>query len=287
MAARRGPHKRGDKIGAMPTLSSSAQRRAGARRVSRLVLLLAALCGISGGFDGAVRGLSRVLAVRGQVLPVTLDDVQLCAEMEDGTVVCGESKIPASGGRIRRVFLEPVSCRPTAEALQAIREADAVVMGPGSLYTSILPNLLVQGVADAIARSGAVKIYVCNVMTQPGETDGYTASRHLRALAEHAGRIVDYMIINTERIPGRLLGRYRQEGAAPVEADLQAVRDMGVIPVTGRLVQEGEVVRHHPEKLARLVMSLVYNGRRPERVVFLNNHIQQKQPGGGRGSAAL
>lgn len=249
-------------------------------------LLLAALCDTSGGFDRAVRSLSRVLAVRGQVLPVTLADVRLCAEMEDGTVVCGESRIPSSGGRIKRVFLDPGACRPTGEALQAIREADAIIMGPGSIYTSILPNLLVPGIAEAIAGSGAVKIYVCNVMTQPGETEGYTASRHLQALFDHAGKIIDYMIVNTGGIPGKLLHRYRREGAAPVDADLEAIRDMGVIPVAERLVQEGELVRHHPDRLARLVMRLI-GERHPDRVVWLNNYLARRQEQNGRDSAVL
>lgn len=249
-------------------------------------LLLAALCDITGGFDRAVRGFSRVLAVRGQVLPVTLSHVRLCAEMEDGTIIRGESQIPANGGKIKRVFLEPENCRPNVEVLQAIREADAIIMGPGSLYTSILPNLLVPDIAGAIARSQAVKVYVCNVMTQPGETDGYSASQHLKALMEHAGQVVDHIIVNTEGVPARLLGRYRREGAVPVEADLEVVREMGVVPVPGHFVQEGDLVRHHPDRLARMVMRLI-SDRYPERVVFLNNYIKQRQASGGRDSAVL
>ncbi|AGL03548.1 gluconeogenesis factor YvcK family protein [Desulfoscipio gibsoniae] len=249
-------------------------------------LLLAALCGISGGFDRAVRGLSRVLAVRGQVFPATLADVRLCAEMEDGTVVCGESKIPKSGKKIRRVFLDPGNCRPTEEALKAIWEADAIIMGPGSLYTSILPGLLVQGIPEAIARSRAAKIYVCNVMTQPGETDGYPASRHLQAIIEHAGAIIDYIVVNTASVPNRLAGRYRKEGAAPVEADLEVIQELGVTPVTGKLLQEGEVVRHHPDRLAHLLINLVYGERRhPDRVVYINNYLQPKKGNSGLESA--
>lgn len=250
-------------------------------------LLLAALCGISGGFDKAVRGISRVLAVRGRVLPVTLDDVRLCAEMEDGSVVCGESKIPESGKKIKRVFLEPGNCRPTEEVLRAIEEADAIVMGPGSLYTSILPGLMVQGVPEAIARSRAPKIYVCNVMSQPGETDGYTASRHLQAIIDHAGEIIDYVVVNTAGIPARLAERYRKEGAVPVEADIVNISDMGVTPVYGRLVQEGEVVRHHSDRLAHMVISLMYGDRRhPERVVYINNYLGAEKTADKRDSAA-
>lgn len=240
-------------------------------------LLLAALCDITGGFDAAVRGLSRVLAIRGQVLPVTLADVRLCAEMEDGSTIKGESSIPYGGGQIKRVFLEPGNCRPTDEALQAIREADAIIMGPGSVYTSILPNLLVPGVPEAIAASRAIKVYICNVMTQPGETEGYSASRHLRSLVDHAGNIIDYMIINTGVVPVRLLGRYRREGAIPVEADLHAVRDMGIVPITGKLLQKGNMVRHHPDKLARLVLRIVCGERYPERVIPINSYLKNKQ----------
>lgn len=240
-------------------------------------LLLAALCDSTGGFDRAVHSLSRVLAVRGQVLPVTLSDVQLCGEMEDGRVVRGESRIPASGGRIKRVFLDPATCIPTREALEAIWEADLIVMGPGSLYTSILPNLLVPGIAEAIAASPAARVYIGNVMTQPGETDGYTASRHLQAIIDHAGPLVDYMIVNTQAVPNRLRNRYLREGAVPVDADLDAIRGLGVLPVADRLLQEGEVVRHHPEQLARLVMQLAGRGRQPERVVLLHNYIAQKK----------
>lgn len=224
-------------------------------------LLLAAMCDTTGGFDRAIRGLSRVLAVRGQVLPATLSDIQLCAEMADGSVVCGESKISADEQSIRRVFLEPGNCYPTEEALQAIQDADAIIMGPGSLYTSILPNLLVQGITEAIAHSQAVKIYVCNIMTQPGETDNYTASQHLQALFDHAGKVVDDIVINKKKIPKCLLDRYRKEGAIPVKADIQAIRQMGVTPVFGKLVQEGEVVRHHRDKLANLIIRIIYDNR--------------------------
>lgn len=251
-------------------------------------LLLAALCGISGGFDRAVRGLSRVLAVRGQVFPATLADVRLCAEMKDGSVVCGESRIPKSGQQIMRVFLDPDNCRPTKEALEAIRDADAIIMGPGSLYTSILPGLMVQGIPEAIARARAAKIYVCNVMTQPGETDGYSASRHLQAIIEHAGEIIDYMVVNTENVPAWVAGRYRKEGAVPVEADLENIQDLGVMPISGELLQEGEVARHHSGRLAQLLIKLIYGDRRhPERVVYINNYIRPKQAGGERDSAAF
>ncbi|OAT80218.1 gluconeogenesis factor YvcK family protein [Desulfotomaculum copahuensis] len=229
-------------------------------------LLLAALNDVAGGFHEAVEGLSKVLAIRGRVLPATLQDVMLGAELCDGTLVYGESCIPLCRRRIKRVFLKPGECFPLPEALEAIREADAVVLGPGSLYTSILPNLLVRGIAGALDRSRAVKIYVCNVMTQPGETDGYTASQHLQAILSHAGPVVDCMVVNQEEIPARLRSRYRREGAVPVTVDREAIENLGVQVAAGNLVQESNVVRHHPDKLARLIMELVLTERKVERV---------------------
>ena len=217
-------------------------------------LLLAALNDTAGGFDQAVRSLSKVLAIRGQVLPATLSNVQLCAELVNGTVVKGESSIPASNSPIRRVFLEPSRCFPPEEALLAIREADAVIMGPGSLYTSILPNLLVQGLAEAINSTPALKIYICNIMTQPGETDGYTASEHLKVIVGHGGPLPDYIVVNREEIPFWVQSRYRKEGAVPVVVDEDELNDMGVQLLAGRLVQDGNVVRHHPQRLARMLM---------------------------------
>ncbi len=234
-------------------------------------LLLAALTGMTGSFDHAVRGLSKVLAIRGQVLPATLSDVTLCAEMEDGTVVQGESQITESPGRVQRVFLRPSRCLPLAEALVAIRAADAVVLGPGSLYTSIIPNLLVKGIPEALAKTPAPKIYICNVMTQPGETDGYTASDHLRALVAHGGKTIDYAVVNTGPVPSRLRVRYLQLGANPVAADLEAIEKLGIHAVGDDLVQRTEVVRHHPDKLAQAVLRLTFSGRgQHDRVRYLN-----------------
>ena len=149
----------------------------------------------------------------------------LCAELGDGTVVQGQSQISHSPGRIQRVFLKPSRCLPLAEALLAIRAADAVVLGPGSLYTSIIPNLLVKGIPEALAKTPAPKIYICNVMTQPGETDGYTASGHLEALVAHGGTTIDYAVVNTGPVPPRLRVRYLQMGANPVAADIEEIEN--------------------------------------------------------------
>ncbi len=236
-------------------------------------LLLAALADMTGRFDRAVRSMNRVLAIRGQVLPATLTDVNLYAEMEDGTVIQGESNISRTcgSGRIKRVGLKPSRCLPLPEALTAISEADAVVLGPGSLYTSIIPNLLVGGVPRVLSKTGAVKIYVCNVMTQPGETGGFSASDHLRAIIAHAGRFIDYAILNTGPVPPKLRARYRQEGADPVAADFEAVEKLGVKAIGEDLVHQNEVVRHNPQKLAQAVLRLVFLSREQhEKTRFLN-----------------
>ena len=221
-------------------------------------LFIAAMSEVVGDFGEAIRQSSKVLAISGRVLPVTLDSVSLSAVLEDGRKVLGESKITKAGSRIRSLSLVPADCQPTSEVLQAIEEADAIVMGPGSLYTSILPNLLVPGVAKAVAGSRALKIYVCNVMTQPGETTGYRLSDHLAALSRDTGySLVDYAVANSENPSERLLKRYALEGQAPVEVDRQGAENMGVKLIKARLLAGGEFLRHDPRKLARTVMRLI------------------------------
>ncbi len=232
--------------------------------------LLAALNEVAGGFHQAVQGMSRVLAIRGQVLPATLEDVKLGAEYSDGAVVWGESSIPKYGRRISRVFLDPADCYPLPEALKAIQEADAVILGPGSLYTSVIPNLMVQGMADALARTQAIKIYVCNIMTQSGETDGYTASEHLGAIVSHAGKIVDYMVVNTEEIPSSLKIRYSKEGAIRVRLDAREIEKLGAKAVTGEFLAGGDMARHNPKKLAETIINLTLANKKPlERMSLL------------------
>lgn len=224
-------------------------------------LLLAGLNNVSGGFDGAVRALSKVLAIRGQVLPVTLENVTLGAELADRTLVYGECNVSGSKSKIKRVFLKPEVCSPLPEALEAIREADMIILGPGSLYTSVIPNLLMEGIAEAIQKSPAQKIYICNIMTQPGETQGYTAQQHLKAIFDHVGPVVDQVLVNNEPIPGRLLKRYRDKGAAPVKVDTGALAKLGVKVWSKHLVQRSNLVRHQPEKLARAIMEIIYDSK--------------------------
>jgi len=222
-------------------------------------LFIASMSQVTGDLETAVKECSKVLAIRGQVLPTTLRDVVLCAEMADGTVVEGESAITRAGGTIRRVFLKPARVPALQDVLEAIAEADLIVLGPGSLYTSVLPNLLVDGVVEALRRSQAVKVYVCNVMTQQGETRGFRASDHVRVLQEQGGKgLFDYVLVNTRRPRNQaLLARYSQEGAEPVEPDVEAIRALGVRPVSEDLISEEELVRHDPRKIAAVLLQLV------------------------------
>ena len=225
-------------------------------------LFLAALNGISGSFDEAVARMSQVLAITGRVLPVTTADVQLEAELENGARVVGESKIfyckKREDCRIRRVRLLPEHPRALPGALEAIAKADMIVFGPGSLYTSIIPNLLVDGIVDAVRQARGLKVYVANVMTQEGETEGYTLSDHIRALFEHAGAgLFDLCLVNSAGIPEPLLARYAQEGAEPLGVDREACESLGV-EVVGRAIAgtAGSLVRHDPDRLAAALLDI-------------------------------
>jgi uncharacterized cofD-like protein len=226
-------------------------------------LLIAAMLNITGDFEEAVRQTSRVLAIRGRVLPSTLRHVGLRAELLDGSVVEGETRISAVQQPIQRISLTDGEAEPLDETLAAIATADVVVIGPGSVYTSIVPNFLVKGIAEAVANSRAVKVYVCNVMTQPGETSGFSASDHVRAVIEQAGRrIFDYVLVNRELPSEKLLQRYADEGAFFVYPDVDKIRVMGFRPVVGDYINQTEVVRHDPRKLAQAVLGLA-NRRMP------------------------
>jgi uncharacterized cofD-like protein len=225
-------------------------------------LFLAALTHLTRDFAKAVRLSSEVLAIRGEIFPSTLSDVRLRAQLVDGRRLHGEANITRTPARIRQLELVPRGARPLAEALAAIDEADLITLGPGSLYTSLIPNLLVHGVSAHIARARAVKVLVVNLMTQPNETRDYTASDHLRAIREHAGgrRLFDCVVLNTAPVSGRLLKRYAAEGAIPVVNDVERVRKLGAEAVECALVEEGEVARHDPHRLARLLLKLASSG---------------------------
>lgn len=222
-------------------------------------LFIAAMTEVLGDVEKALKESSKVLAVKGLVVPATTRRVRLAATMEDGSIVEGESQIPLVGKRIRRVHLYPPDVAPVPASIEAIRSADAIVFGPGSLYTSILPNLLVDGIAEAVRASKAVKIYICNVMTQPGETDGYTAAMHAKAILDHAGPgVIDYLLVNSAPIAEDVRSKYALEGAYPVEVDEAAIAALGVKFVKADLINETNVVRHDPVKLSRNIMRMVY-----------------------------
>ncbi|MEK3884933.1 YvcK family protein [Paenibacillus sp. PL2-23] len=223
-------------------------------------LMLAAMTDISGDFVTGIRRLSQVLAVRGRVLPASDRAIVLNAEMEDGTIVTGESMIPKAGQKIKRVFLEPSDVEPLPEAVEAIERADAILIGPGSLYTSIMPNLIVPKLAQAILESEAVKLFVCNVMTQPGETDNYSVSDHLDAIHAHIGHhLFDYVIVNDGEIPPQVETQYAELGAKAVHLDIDEVERRGYKVIADRLVLFQRFLRHDAERLSHHIYKLVEN----------------------------
>lgn len=231
-------------------------------------LFLTAVCAIThGDMIEAVRTASRVLNSCGQVLPATLDGVTLMAEFEDGTIVRGESHITEAGKRIKRLFCEPAELRPTEEAIEAIMDAELIVLGPGSLYTSIVPNLLVPGIADAVKRSQAQTIYICNVMTQPGETTDYSVGDHVHAILSHSGTsiasmpIMDAVLVNDYGEPPTGL----PAGARPVRYDPDKLRELGVMPIRKSLVSDATPSHHDPLKLARVIMMWFFRSKKKKR----------------------
>lgn len=225
-------------------------------------LFLAAMKEITGDFVTAIKEMSRVLAVRGQVLPASEEDVVLKAEMADGSIVVGESLIPQHGQRIKRVFLEPPQPKPLPAALSAIEEADGIVIGPGSLYTSILPNLLVDGMVNAIRDSKALKLFVCNVMTQPGETDEFSACDHLDVIHDHVGDgLFHYVLANNCDPPGHVVQQYREKGAAAVRLDLDKIEQYGYDVIADNFLQYRTYLRHDAKRLSRHIVELINRGR--------------------------
>jgi uncharacterized cofD-like protein len=246
-------------------------------------LFLAAMTGITGNFDKAIKESSRVLNIKGRVLPATLSVNRLCATLVDGTVVEGESNVGHARKAIKDVFLDPPHAAPLDEVVAAIRDADAIVLGPGSLYTSIMPNLLVDRLAREIEAANAVKMYVCNVMTQPGETDAFTASQHVRALLEQARcKVADIAIVN-EATPMRLRETYAAGGQIPVKVDDDEIASLGVRVVRARVISETQTVRHDPTKLAEVVVGIIDEAiaQRSSYVKFRLAAPQPRAPRGG------
>jgi len=227
-------------------------------------LFLTAMVQINkGDFKKAVEESSKVLAIRGKVIPSTVHDVHLIAEYMDGSKTKGEAKIPQANAPIKRITITPEDAIPTDDALTAIAQADIIVMGPGSLYTSILPNLIIKGMKEAIAASSAFKIYICNVMTQAGETDGFTASDHVRVLVEHTHpQLVDACLINDAVVSNEIaLNRYRDENAYPVAADSDRIKAMGIKVIATDLLSVANYVRHDSKKLTQALIKLIETQR--------------------------
>jgi uncharacterized cofD-like protein len=223
-------------------------------------LFLAALTHITGDFAEAIRESSKVLAIRGRIFPSTLSNVHLVATLENGRVVHGETRITASNSRIKKIALSSPNVRPLPSAVDAIREADLILLGPGSLYTSILPNLLIPEIAGAIIRSHAPRVYIANLMTQPGETSGYALADHLRAIQQHVlrknsrRRVIDFVVANNQPVSAPVSRRYRTEGAEPVVVDLPTLQKLGFRVIQDNLLDEHTVIRHNTRRLARLLL---------------------------------
>jgi uncharacterized cofD-like protein len=230
-------------------------------------LFLAALTGITGDFAQAVQTSSQILATRGRIYPSTTANATLSARMDDGTTVQGETNITASKRSIRELMLSPADAGPLPETLDAIASADLITLGPGSLYTSLITNLLVRGVPEAIAASQATRVYIGNLMTQANESLGLTAAQHIEKILDHAracglprdAQIFDYALINTAPIRPQTLAQYARFGQLPIEADLDRIRSLGVEPITGNFVHEGDVLRHSYDHVAETVLRLASN----------------------------
>jgi uncharacterized cofD-like protein len=233
-------------------------------------LFLTALAAVTGDFAEAVKLSSAILATRGDIFPATSSNVQLDAFMADGSRVRGETNITASASRIVKLCLVPANAQPLPQALRCIAEADLITIGPGSLFTSLVPNLLVRGVPEALAASGAVKVYIGNLMTQANESIGLTAADHIRALFKHARgyKVFDYALLNERVVPNDMKARYALEGSSQIVNDLDAVRALGVEPVMGDYLETGGLVRHATHRVAadllRLVSTITANRSVPD-----------------------
>lgn len=226
-------------------------------------LFLAALCHITGDFAQAVQTSSHILAIRGRIFPATTTDVTLTALMDDGSLVRGETNITKSKRTIIELRLEPGEADPLPETLDAIANADLITLGPGSLYTSLITNLLVRGIPEAIAASKATRVLICNLMTQANESLGLTASQHIEKILGHARAVgsdlFDYALINTAPISPPILAQYAREGQEPIATDLDRIRELGVEPITGNFLHEGEVLRHDYDLVAQTLLELCFS----------------------------
>ncbi|KEI06923.1 YvcK family protein [Clostridium botulinum] len=252
-------------------------------------LFLAAMDGLSSNFEEAVQKMSSVLAVTGRVLPVTLDDMVLKAKLKNGNVVEGESNIPnevvSQNSKIDRIFIEPSDAKALKEAVEAILDADAIILGPGSLYTSVIPNLLVKDISKALKFSKALKIYVSNIMTQRGETDNYKVSDHIKAIFKHGGDgIIDYVATNTKDINDLIIEKYLEKNAKQVKVDEKSITDLDVNIVEGEFITiKDGFVRHDPDKLAKFLMEtimdkkLLYDRKKILEYFYLSQRLKENK----------
>lgn len=243
-------------------------------------LFLTALCAITGDMVRAVKESSNVLSIRGRVLPSTLDDMKLVAEMEDGRIIHGESNIPEAHGKIKRLFTDPQNCKALDDVISAIKEAELIILGPGSLYTSVTPNLLITEIAQEIAKSKAKKIYVCNIMTQPGETDGYTVSDHVNALIKHAKsrNIIDTVLVN-DFMPSNLAKKYQMSGSYPVKLDMENLKKLGIKLFSRKLIEDSKegLVRHSSNRVARAIYYWYRKEHKNDKTIFFTSKELEKE----------
>lgn len=222
-------------------------------------LMIAGLTEMTGDFSESIYQLSKILAVKGNVIPFTLENLTLCAEFDDNTVVSGEAEIRKAKKRIQRIFFDPPYCKPLIRVIEAIDKADVILIGPGSLYTSILPSLIITPISDIIDRSDALKIYSVNLMTEVGETDNYKVSRHITALKDNTGyNVANYVLLNNGKISESALEKYAKYDSIPVENDVEAVRNMGITPLFYDLVEENDdFVRHSSVKVKQAIIDII------------------------------
>lgn len=243
-------------------------------------LFLTALCSITGDMVRAVKESSNVLSIRGRVLPSTLDDMKLVAEMEDGRIIHGESNIPEAHGKVKRLFTDPQNCKALDDVITAIKDAELIILGPGSLYTSVIPNLLITEIAQEIAKSNAKKIYVCNIMTQPGETDGYSVSDHVNALMKHANsrNIMDAVLVN-DFMPSNLAQKYQMSSSYPVKLDMENLRKLGVKLFSRKLIEDNKdgLVRHSSNRVARAIYYWYRKEHKNDKTLFFTSKELEKE----------
>ncbi|RNC28843.1 MAG: Gluconeogenesis factor [Candidatus Dichloromethanomonas elyunquensis] len=242
-------------------------------------LFLAGLAGRFGDFQEGIEHIGKVFALRGEVYPSTLSQVTLEACFEDGRSINGETAIRSTPGKIKYLNISPSDCKPLPGAVKAIEEADMIVLGPGSLYTSVLPNLLIKGIKDKITEVKAPCVYVCNIMTEPGETDNFSVADHLRVIIEHGGKdLVDVVLAAKENIPQSVVERYLSEGAVEVVGDRESTEDLGITYQESSFYTGGEVVRHNPDKLAKELLRLLFRLKpMSERIDLVDSYLLNRK----------